>query len=215
MFDKIKDYFRAHQGEFVSLILGALIAMFLYFIINGKSIFVFLKNPNDKVKIEFYDFCSDTTGKEETFDLAKFVPKKIKYIAIHCTGTQGDVTIPQLEYQFFIVNKWKRVGYHYLVLTNGKILVLKRLNSNEHIDSNEIVNGVAGYNSITVSIAYAGGIDRRGRAKNTLTEAQKLSLKFLIDWVQINAPEAKVMGHRDFPNVSKACPSFDVKTVLR
>ena len=27
-------------------------------------------------------------------------------------------------------------------------------------------------------------------------------------------PQAKVIGHRDFPNVAKACPSFDVKTWL-
>jgi N-acetylmuramoyl-L-alanine amidase len=25
---------------------------------------------------------------------------------------------------------------------------------------------------------------------------------------------ASVLGHRDFPNVAKACPSFDVKTWL-
>ena len=27
-------------------------------------------------------------------------------------------------------------------------------------------------------------------------------------------PKAQVLGHRDFPGVAKACPSFDVKTWL-
>ena len=27
-------------------------------------------------------------------------------------------------------------------------------------------------------------------------------------------PKAQVLGHRDFPNVKKACPSFDVKQWL-
>jgi N-acetylmuramoyl-L-alanine amidase len=28
-------------------------------------------------------------------------------------------------------------------------------------------------------------------------------------------PAAEVLGHRDFPNVHKACPSFDVKDWLK
>jgi N-acetylmuramoyl-L-alanine amidase len=28
-------------------------------------------------------------------------------------------------------------------------------------------------------------------------------------------PKAEILGHRDFPGVAKACPSFDVKSWLK
>jgi hypothetical protein len=33
--------------------------------------------------------------------------------------------------------------------------------------------------------------------------------------LQSKYPNAKVLGHRDFPKVSKACPSFDVAAWLK
>ena len=46
-------------------------------------------------------------------------------------------------------------------------------------------------------------------AKDTRTDAQKDSLKYLIGYLCASYPGAKVYGHRDFS--SKACPSYDAK----
>jgi hypothetical protein len=44
----------------------------------------------------------------------------------------------------------------------------------------------------------------------TPPDTSKVAIKRLI----YKYPKAEVKGHRDFPNVHKACPSFDVKTCL-
>jgi len=65
---------------------------------------------------------------------------------------------------------------------------------------------VRGYNSNSIHIAYIGGKDRDDR-----TEIQKAMMLSLIKGLRDKYPEAVIQGHRDFPNVAKACPQFDAK----
>jgi N-acetylmuramoyl-L-alanine amidase len=44
----------------------------------------------------------------------------------------------------------------------------------------------------------------------TRTEAQKAAILFLLKDLKKDYPNAKVVGHRDFPNVKKECPCLDV-----
>ena len=46
------------------------------------------------------------------------------------------------------------------------------------------------------------------------TRAQETAMFNKIVELTERYPQAKVVGHRDFPGVNKACPSFDVKTWL-
>lgn len=130
--------------------------------------------------------------------------RQIKFIAVHCTATQPSATVASITNYWKTKLNWKNPGYHYIVKADGEIVNLLPI---EHVS-----NGVAGYNSVTINISYIGGIDAKGKAKDTRTDAQKASLLKIIKEMKSKFPSAKIQGHRDFPGVKKACPSFDAIT---
>lgn len=130
--------------------------------------------------------------------------RTIKYIAIHCTATPQSATIDNIRNYWKNVLKWKQPGYHYIVKPDGSVVNL--------LDIDKISNGVKGYNHETINISYIGGIDEAsGNPKDTRTDAQKVAIKNLLIQLRAKFPNAIIQGHRDFPNVKKACPSFDAK----
>ena len=129
--------------------------------------------------------------------------RNISYIAIHCTATQPEASIASIQNYWKNNLGWKNPGYHYIIDRFGNVVNLLPI---------ELVsNGVQGYNSQTINISYVGGIDKSGKPKDTRTEAQKQSILKLLKELRVKFPKAKIQGHRDFPNVKKACPSFDAK----
>ena len=129
--------------------------------------------------------------------------RNINYIAIHCTATQPEASIASIQNYWKNNLGWKNPGYHYIIDHFGNVVNLLPI---------ELVsNGVQGYNSQTINISYVGGIDKSGKPKDTRTEAQKQSILKLLKELRVKFPKAKIQGHRDFPNVKKACPSFDAK----
>lgn len=130
--------------------------------------------------------------------------RTIKYIAVHCTATPQSATIDSIRNYWKNVLKWKQPGYHYIVKPDGSVVNL--------LDIDKISNGVKGYNHETINISYIGGIDEAsGNPKDTRTDAQKVAIKNLLIQLRAKFPHAIIQGHRDFPNVKKACPSFDAK----
>lgn len=141
--------------------------------------------------------------------------RTIKYIAVHCTASHQSMTIEGLK-QEFKRKGWVNPGYHYVVSPDGKITQL--------LDENEVSNGVKGFNSVSINIAYIGGIDRTGKPIDNRTDAQKTSLRSLLKLLHKKYPTAVIQGHRDFsPDLNKdgkitpnewmkACPCFDAKT---
>ena len=133
--------------------------------------------------------------------------REIKRIFIHCTAGNQKQTKNDLLKEF--KNKgWKNPGYHYVVFPDGKIEQL--------LDENEVSNGVQGYNSTSINIAYVGGIDSKGRPTDNRTKAQKKSLVVLLTAIKRDYPEAHIMGHRDIwgkdkRNWKKMCPCFDAE----
>lgn len=124
--------------------------------------------------------------------------RKIKYLVIHCTAGRQTQTIEDLEAEFKLKG-WKSPGYHYVIEPNGEITKL--------LDVDKVSNGVKGYNSISINIAFVGGyksIDNR-------TRDQKESLVYLLRELKEQFPNAIIQGHRDFPGVAKDCPCFDAK----
>ena len=129
--------------------------------------------------------------------------RNINYIAIHCTATQPEASIASIQNYWKNNLGWKNPGYHYIIDRFGNVINLLPI---------ELVsNGVQGYNSQTINISYVGGIDKSGKPKDTRTEAQKQSILKILKELRVKFPKAKIQGHRDFPNVKKACPSFDAK----
>lgn len=129
--------------------------------------------------------------------------RAIKYIAIHCTATSQNTSISAIQSYWKNQLGWKMPGYHFIVKPDGEAVNL--------LPIGQVSNGVKGFNSQTINISYIGGIDFNNAPKDTRTPAQKASiLKLLKDFKQ-KFPTATIQGHRDFPNVHKACPSFDAK----
>ena len=65
---------------------------------------------------------------------------------------------------------------------------------------------------IRIGVCYIGGMDEKGRYADTRTPEQKAALWFLLSDLKTAYPKAKIVGHRDFPNVAKLCPLFDAQT---
>lgn len=141
--------------------------------------------------------------------------RNIEYIAVHCTASNQKTTILQLALEFKRKG-WKNPGYHYVILSNGII--------RQMLDVEKVSNGVKGFNSKTVNIAYMGGIDAKGKPIDNRTDAQKTSLRNLLKLLRKKYPKAIIQGHRDFsPDLNhdgkitsnewiKVCPCFDAKT---
>ena len=94
-------------------------------------------------------------------------------------------------------------GYHFIVLPDGTVVQL--------LPIEEVSNGVKGFNSVLINIAYLGGVDAKNNPLDNRTPQQKATLLELLKKYKKQFPKAIIQGHRDFPNVKKACPSFDAK----
>lgn len=144
--------------------------------------------------------------------------RQIKYIVIHCTASGQKISIEQLKAEFK-AKGWSAPGYHYVIDPQGTVHQL--------LEEEKVSNGVKGYNSVSINVAYIGGIakDAGGKiiAVDNRTEAQKKSLRTLAQTLKGKYPTATVQGHRDFsPDKNhngiidpweriKECPCFDAK----
>lgn len=133
--------------------------------------------------------------------------RKIERIFVHCTASQHNLTLQQLQNEFK-ARGWKNPGYHYVIFPDGKIVQL--------LSEDKVSNGVQGYNSTSINIAYVGGIDKQGRPVDNRTQAQKDSLYNILMYLKQQYPKAHIMGHRDIwgkdsKKWKKWCPCFDAE----
>lgn len=129
--------------------------------------------------------------------------RRIDWLVVHCTATPQTTTVASIQRYWRENLKWKSPGYHFLVEANGTVHNLQPINLPS--------NGVAGHNANSIHISYIGGVNGQ-RAVDNRTEAQKREILRLLTDLKKQFPNAKIQGHRDFPRVAKACPSFDAKT---
>ena len=129
--------------------------------------------------------------------------RNIKYIAVHCTATAQTATVENIQKYWREHLGWKMPGYHFIILPNGVAVQL--------LPIEEISNGVQGFNSVLINIAYLGGVDAKNNPLDNRTPQQKTTLLGLLKNYKKQFPTAIIQGHRDFPNVKRACPSFDAK----
>jgi N-acetyl-anhydromuramyl-L-alanine amidase AmpD len=98
---------------------------------------------------------------------------------------------------------WSDIGYHYVIRRDGTV---------EHgRDVLEVGAHVQGFNHNSIGICLVGGVDAAGHSEHNFTSQQMDSLFSLVSVLQNRWPTAVVQGHRDFPDVTKDCPCFDVK----
>ena len=129
--------------------------------------------------------------------------RDIKYIVVHCTATPQTATVSSIQNYWKNTLKWKMPGYHFMIKPDGEIVQL--------LEIEKISNGVKGFNSVSINISYIGGVASENKPIDNRTPAQKRSLTDLLTKLKKEFPKAIIQGHRDFPNVKKACPSFNAK----
>jgi N-acetylmuramoyl-L-alanine amidase len=128
--------------------------------------------------------------------------RRIDWLVVHCTATPQTTTVASIQRYWRENLKWKSPGYHYLIEANGTVHNLQPITLPS--------NGVAGFNANSIHISYIGGVNGQ-KAVDNRTDAQKREILRLLTELKRQFPTAKIQGHRDFPNVRKACPSFDAK----
>ena len=129
--------------------------------------------------------------------------REIKFLAVHCTATPQTATVSSIQNYWKNVLKWKMPGYHFIIKPDGEVVQL--------LEIEKVSNGVKGFNSVSINISYIGGVDSQNKPIDNRTEAQKKALLDLLKKLKKQFPKAVIQGHRDFPEVKKACPSFNAK----
>ena len=131
--------------------------------------------------------------------------KDVLYIVIHCTATRLSqrVTIDDID-RWHKARGFAQCGYHWYIDREGTI--------KEGRPEKLAGAHVRHYNQHAIGVCYEGGLDEKGRPKDTRTPEQKAALWFLLEDLKKDYPKAKIVGHRDFPHVAKQCPCFDVQS---
>lgn len=129
----------------------------------------------------------------------------IKYLVVHCSASPASLDVGVKE-----IDKWHRqrgflkIGYHYVVRRDGTVEKGRK--------DSEVGAHVSGYNTGSLGICLVGGVKEDGKtAECNFTLQQYEALKVLLTKLKKSHSEAVIQGHRDFPNVHKDCPCFDVR----
>lgn len=135
--------------------------------------------------------------------------KSTQYLVVHCAATRPSQDIGVKE-----IGDWHRargflgVGYHYVIRRDGTL----------EVGRPDDVYGahVSGHNHYSVGICMVGGVSERNVnvPENNFTKEQLVTISQTLSMLKVKYPDAVIQGHRDFPRVAKACPSFDVKEWL-
>lgn len=122
--------------------------------------------------------------------------RPLKEIVVHCSGTETGNAASIRKYHVKH-NGWQDIGYHYVILRDGKIEDGRPLSvPGAHCPE---------ANKTSVGICLIGN--------NTFTIAQEENLRFLINDLQENYGPLDVKGHREYPSAQKqgkTCPSDQI-----
>ncbi len=131
--------------------------------------------------------------------------RDIDFLVVHCAATKPNMDVGVNEIRKWHMDRgWMDIGYHYVIRRSGEI----------EVGRPEEIPGahVAGHNRNTIGICLVGGIDDEGYPEPNFTDTQLYSLRMLLENMlhEHGLTAGSIMGHRDFPGVHKACPSFNV-----
>ncbi len=128
--------------------------------------------------------------------------RKIDELIWHCTATpEGrEVSVKDID-GWHRKRGWNGIGYHLVVHLDGSVSKGRAIA--------KIGAHVKGHNSGSIGYVYVGGVDKAMKAKDTRTEAQRITMRRLTYEAIKNYGVTKVSGHNQYAN--KACPSFDAK----
>ena len=131
----------------------------------------------------------------------------IRYLTIHCAATPEGRDVKAETIDDWDRAKFGQVSYHIVIEVDGTAV--------RGLRDDQRGAHVGGRNTGNIGVCYVGGVDKKGNPKDTRTPAQKATMLRIVREYQAKYPEIVTRGHRDWPGVKKACPSFDVGGWLR
>jgi N-acetyl-anhydromuramyl-L-alanine amidase AmpD len=131
----------------------------------------------------------------------------IRYLTIHCAATPEGRDVSPETIEAWDKAKFGQVSYHWIITLDGAM--------HRRLRDDQLGAHTGGHNTGNVGVCYVGGCDKNMKgAKDTRTAMQKTALLTLVRTYRNRYPGIKILGHRDWPNVHKDCPSFDVEDWL-
>lgn len=133
---------------------------------------------------------------------------KAVFLTIHCAATPAGRHVSAETISQWDQAKFGQTSYHWVIELDGKaVRTLRDDQKGAHVGKNNTGN---------IGICYVGGVDKHNRLpQDTRTPAQKKAMATLIRTYQERYPGIEIRGHRDWPGVAKACPSFDVTAWIK
>jgi N-acetyl-anhydromuramyl-L-alanine amidase AmpD len=130
----------------------------------------------------------------------------ITALTVHCAATPEGRHVSYQQITDWDKAKFGQTSYHWVIELDGS--------THQTLRDDQKGAHVGGHNTGNIGICYIGGVDKKGKPKDTRTPMQKKSLLTLIRTYKDRHPGLLICGHRDWPGVNKACPSFDVDAWL-
>ena len=129
--------------------------------------------------------------------------RDLNAVILHCTATTKDreLTVKEIR-KWHKARGWRDIGYHFVIMQDGTV---ERGRHIKHIGAHTL-----NINAQSVGVAYCGGVDAEGNAKDTMTVKQAKAFRELYKGLVTIFGELELKGHNDF-NQKKECPSFKVK----
>ncbi len=149
----------------------------------------------------------DEVGKVLDIHDLKKSKRNITKIVVHCSATpQGRYHTAQDLHRWHKERGWAGIGYHYVLCTGGALQQGRGINyTGAH---------AKGYNKNSLAICLIGGTNSEHvPTENAFTQDQLLFLEAFLIEMHAMYPNAEVLGHRDLPNVTKACPCLEVSDI--
>ena len=130
--------------------------------------------------------------------------RTINLIVVHCSATRCDRPFPVTALIRCHADRFGFTGYHYYITRNGRTYQTRH---------EQLIGAHAkGYNEHSLGVCYEGGLNKQGKPADTRTKAQKQALLKLLRRLKEEHPQAQILGHRDLPDVKKACPCFNARS---
>lgn len=103
--------------------------------------------------------------------------------------------------EWHLARGFSDIGYHFVIWRDGHIETGRPL---ERIGAH-----ARGHNSDSIGVCLVGGVNDEDEPEFNYTCRQMGALCNLVDALVEDFDIGQVLGHRDLPGVTKACPSFN------
>ena len=131
-------------------------------------------------------------------------------IIVHCADTYAFMDIGRAEIDaWHRARNWRAIGYNFVIKRDGTLELGRDLDGDGDV-LEETGAHAQGFNTDSIGICLVGGKSATQESEANFTDSQMTTLRSLISTLRATLRGVSVMGHRDLPGVTKACPCFDV-----